>query len=912
MTKSLKDISWHSLDINEVFQKTGSSKSGLEESESKKRLQEEGLNLLQIKISETIPYIFFKQLRNPMIYVLLFSTALAFALKKFTDGFVVFSVVIVNTLIGFIQEYRAHRIIRALSAIAPHETIILRRGCQKRLLASHLVLGDVVFLQAGDKVPADLRLFSIKNLQCDESPLTGESLSVFKHLEISSSEAPLAERKCIAFSGTYVTAGTALGVVVNTGLKTEFGKISKLIENIVPLATPLSLSLKKIARGITFGVLFVSLGLFIVGFLRGSNLFDSSLAAVTLTVAAIPEGLPAIITIASAIGMRRMARRQAIVRQLPAVEALGSTTVICTDKTGTLTCNEMTVQQLWTPSGSSFVTGVGFSLEGQMILLGKDNIKDGVSNEIHSLLKSAILCSDAALDVTSGALKWVGDPTEIALVVAGRKIQLEEEILRSTWLRGDAIPFEPSRRFMATLHKSLTGEQFVFMKGAPEEMMSICTMDLQKNKQILHEINAMAKEGMRVLAVAEKQVPPSLEFLEDKELQGGFVFLGLIGMLDPLRNEVYRAVNACHEAGIVVKMVTGDHPITAKAIGKNLGLLKENDEVITGILLDQLDSEGWKKIACAHHVFARVSPEHKLKLVEALQACGHVVAMTGDGVNDAPALKRADIGISMGIKGTAVAKEASDMILADDNFASIEAAIEEGRRVYDNLLKALVFILPTSLALALVIFIAVLFFPLHEGSLLHPMLPVQILWVNLVVAVALSLPLAFEMQEPGIMKRIPRKKQAPIFSKFVLMRTFSISILMAMGAIGLFLWKYYFQISVGEDEKTIVSEGQTLAVTAMVLFQTVYLFHCRSLELPFFKISFSSNPSILLGTLVVLMAQIIFVYMPFMNRLFSTSALNGTAWLISMGVTGMLFLLIALEKYILAPAQWYRRKSTNP
>ncbi len=891
-------IKWHALEIEAVFQRVGSSEEGLDITESKKRLKEYGFNALQTKTSETIPRIFLRQLRNPIVYVLLLSTLLAFALRKFTDGFVVFSVVILNTIIGFVQEYRANRIIRALSAMVPHETTVIRSGDQKLIPASHVIPGDIVVLQAGDKISADMRLFSIKNLQCDESALTGESLPVSKRTETILPEAPVAERKCMAFSGTYVTAGTGLGVVIATGLKTEFGKISELIEHVVALETPLSLTLKGIARWITCGVLAVGAFLFIIGYLRGSSIFDSGLAAITLAVAAIPEGLPAIITIASAIGVRRMARKQAIVRQLPAVEALGSTTIICTDKTGTLTHNEMTVQRIWTHSGFSFVTGSGFAIEGH-IIPQKGVTKQAIQEEVIPLLRMAILCSDATLDHSEMSWAPVGDPTEVALVVAGRKVSLHEDNVRLVWERKDVIPFESERRLMATLNVSPEEKQYIFLKGAPEEILLRCNVDESTKVKLLKKVDEMAMDGMRVLAFAEKEIQGSpLHTLREDEIKGGFGFLGFIGMIDPPRKEVYKAIKCCHEAGIKVKMVTGDHPVTAKAIGCDLGLLTADQEVVTGEQLSRLESNQWQEIALKYNVFARVSPDHKLKLVMALQDQGHVVAMTGDGVNDAPALKRADIGVAMGIKGTAVAREASDMILADDNFAGIEAAVEEGRRVYDNLIKALVFILPTSLGQALVILIAVLFFPIHEGAVLHPMLPVQILWINLVVAVALSLPLAFEIQEQDVMNRPPRKKTAPVLSGFIFVRTLTVSVLMAIGAIGLFLWKYQLEISNGTVEKIAISEAQTMAVTAMMLFQVFYLFHCRSLKLSILKTNFFSNPSLLIGVGFVLLAQVAFIYVPFMNRIFYSSGLNVEAWLISTGVAIIIFLLVAFEKII--------------
>lgn len=901
----VEDFAWHSLTTEDVFEKIGSSEKGLNFSESKKRLKKYGINILQTKTSETVHRILLRQLKNPLVYVLLLSTILAFALKKFIDGSVILSVVILNTFVGFVQEYRANRIIRELSALMPHKATVLRDGDQKLILASHLVPGDVVFLQAGDRVPADMRLLSLKNLQCDESTLTGESLPVAKRIETMPIETPMAERKCMVFSGTHVTVGIGIGIVVATGLRTEFGRISELIEHVIPLETPLSITLKKIARWITCAVLIVGACLFIIGYLRGSSLFDSGLAAVALAVAAIPEGLPAVLTIASAIGVRRMARKQAIVRQLPAVEALGSTTIICTDKTGTLTHNEMTVQRIWTYSGFSFVTGSGFALEGH-IIPQKGVKKQAIQEEITPLLRMAILCSDATLDQSETGWIPVGDPTEVALIVAGRKVNLDEDHLRLEWPREDVIPFEPVRRLMATLNTSPLGKQYIFLKGAPEEILLRCNTEETTKAKWLKKVDEMAMDGMRVLAFAEKELQNSyVHTLREDEIKSGFVFLGFIGMIDPPRKEVPRAIKRCHEAGIKVKMVTGDHPATAQAIGRDLGLLTATQEVVSGEQLSRLESNQWQEIALKNNVFARVSPEHKLKLVIALQEQGHVVAMTGDGVNDAPALKRADVGIAMGIKGTAVAREASDMILADDNFASIEAAVEEGRRVYDNLVKSLAFTLPTSLGQAFIILIAILFFPIHGEAFLHPMRPVQILWVNLVVAVALALPLAFEIQEQDIMKRLPRKKTSPVLSGFILFRTITISLLMALGTIGLFLWEYRLEISKGSMVEMAISEAQTMAVTAMMLFQVFYLFHCRSFKLSVFRINFFSNPHLLIGVGFVLLAQVAFVYVPIMNRFFYSSGLDPIAWLVSLGVSLTIFVFIILEnavKLLRAPA----------
>ena len=882
---------WHTIKKDAAFKKLDSSDSGLDEGEVIKRLRLLGPNSLRLKTSETPTRILLRQLHNPIQYILIFSALLAVLLGKFADGSVVLSVVILNTLIGFIQEYRAHKTIRALMSMVPEKTAVIRKGDIKVVHSSQIVPGDVVVLEAGDRISADLLLFSIKNLQIDESTLTGESLPVNKKIEISLPDALIPERKGMAFSGTYVTSGTGLGLVVATGSKTEFGKISQLIEQVIVLQTPLSVTIRGIAKWIGLGVLAGSLGLFLVGYMRGSALFDAALSAITLAVAAIPEGLPAIITIASSVGVQRMASKRALIRHLPAVEALGSTSIICTDKTGTLTYNEITVQRIWTKSGVCLVSGTGYCLEGQFS--PENPICRG---EIKELLEGAILCSDATLGENPKGGTHVGDPTEIALVVAGRKIGLMENRLREEWKRTDVFPFESERRMMATLNCSPSDQQYIFIKGAPEEIIARCKDTLAGDQ--LHSLSdSFAKEGMRVLAIARKQVQKSSAQIEEGDIESGYTLLGIVGMIDPPRKEVYQALKSCYEAGITVKMVTGDHPLTAEAIARDLGILSKG-KVISGSQIAHFNEMMWKKAAIDNNVFARVSPGDKLKLVQILQRAGHVVAMTGDGVNDAAALKRADIGIAMGIKGSAVAREASDIILADDNFASIEAAVAEGRRVYDNLIKSFAFTLPTSLGQALVILLSVLFFPIQSGILLQPIAPVQILWVNLIVAVALSLPLAFESAEYDIMRRPPRKKSTPILSGFLLVKTITVAFIMATGTMGLFLWEYHTEIAKGTLEKTALSEGQTMAVTAMMFFQIFYLFNCRSLRPSIVKTNFFSNHLIFAGVGAVLLAQFAFVYLPWMNRLFGSASLNLEAWLISASVTFLIIPIIAFEKFI--------------
>lgn len=890
MTKYVEQL-WHALEKEAVFQKLNSSDKGLSEAEAKNRLKIFGHNIISSKSFGTILRIFVRQFRNPIVYMLFFSTLLALILRKLTDSCVILSVLILNAMISFFQEYRAHKIIKALTSMVPSKTSVLRNGKRKLIHSSSLVPGDVVLLQAGDRIAADLRLFSVKNLECNESALTGESLPVLKNEQQVKDDSSLADRTCMAFNGTYVTSGTGFGLVVATGFKSEFGKISELVEHIENLETPMALNIKKIVQWISWGILGVSGSLFVVGYLRGSSLFDAAIAAIALAVAAIPEGLPAIITIASSIGVRRMACKHAIIRQLPAVEALGCATVICTDKTGTLTYNELMVQQIRTRSGAYVVSGAGYSLEGQIQLSnGNDN------EELEEILTAAILCSNAKIEQGENGLISDGDPTEIALIVVGRKKGLMEEKIRKDWLRQDVIPFESEKRYMASLNQSPKHQNFIFVKGAPEEIAAMCDHS-SHHEEILGQAHLMAQEGMRVIAIAKKEFKESISKIKEKDIKGGYALLGFIGMLDPPRKEVYQALKACREAGINVKMVTGDHPLTAQAVAQDLGILDSGNVVISKEL-ESLDRQGWKEVARLTQVFARVTPQHKLRLVEVLQELGHVVVMTGDGLNDAAALKRADIGVAMGVRGTAIAKEAADVILADDDFTSIEEAIKEGRRVYDNLIKSLTFILPTSLGQSLVIFLAILFFPVTQKLAFYPMSPLQILWVNLVVAIALSLPLAFEPEESDVMKRPPEKKSKPILSKFLLAKTAGVSAMMAIGAIALFLWEYYREIEHGISEGRAFAEAQTIAVTGLIWFQSFYLFHCRYLNRSKMKVKFFSNRYIFMGIASVFIAQIFFIYLPFMNKIFKTVALDFESVFVSFLVVFLMIPVLIMDKFI--------------
>lgn len=833
------------------------------------------------------------------------------------NGLVILAVVVLNTIIGFVQEFRAGKAIEALSKMVPENVAAMRDGKKITLAASELVPGDIVLLASGDKVPADMRLVQVRNLQIEEAALTGESVPTEKALGVVAPAAGLGDRTCMTFGGTLVTYGTGTAVVVETGAKTELGKISAMLKETTDLQTPLTKALGQIGKYITIAIIIISVIMLAVGTWRtmqetGAELMpalrETAIFAIALAVGAIPEGLPAIVTIALAIGVQRMAARRAVIRKLPAVETLGSTTVICSDKTGTLTRNEMTVQALWTPqSGETRVSGVGYEPKGAMSRNG--TAVTDAPTDVTQLLLAGTLCNDStlALDKTeSGTPIWKinGDPTEGALVVAAEKFGINTDKSREQRARLDAIPFESENQFMATLHNKDGGH--VILKGAPEVILKRCTgVD---EKTVLAEVEKFAGEGMRVLGFASKPLPKM--GVEMSDVAGGCTFLGLQAMIDPPRPEAIEAIRQCHGAGITVKMITGDHKATAAAIGRQLNILKPDQKAITGAQLAEMNQEQIKQAVATTNVFARVAPEHKLRLVRALQERNEVAAMTGDGVNDAPALKQANIGVAMGITGTSVSKEAAAIVLTDDNFASIAAAVEEGRRVYDNLVKSLAFVLPTNLGLALILMWAVFFFPFNEVTavvdgvtkttreLLVPMLPTQLLWINLVATVALALPLAFEAKEPNVMKRPPRSPSAPVLSGFVIFRTFLAAILMTVGCIGLFMWEYNTAIKNGIDASVALAKAQTMGVTTVIMFQIFYMLNCRSLKDSIFKIGLLSNKAVFIGVAALLVLQAVFIYLPLMNTVFGSAPL-AVGDVIRAVLAGMIILpVISLEKFI--------------
>ena len=813
------------------------------------------------------------------------AAVVAAVLGERTDAAVVGAVVVVNTLIGFFQEYRASRAIEALADLVPDAATVMRDGERRAVPLAELVPGDIVALASGDKVPADLRLLAVKGLRVEEAALTGESVPAEKGTAALPAETSLGDQRCLAFAGTLVASGTATGLVVGTGDRTELGKVSGLLRQADALATPLTRALAQVGKTITLAILALTAVMMAVGTWRSVGqgvpvaeaLREMLVFSISLAVGAIPEGLPAIVTIALAIGVQRMAARHAIIRKLPAVETLGSTTVICSDKTGTLTRNEMTVLSLWTPGGSLDVEGTGWAPQGRFLSAGAPVAPGAQATD---LLSASALCNDASVEPAGGGFAVTGDPTEAALVVAAGKAGLQAQALRAASPRLDVLPFESEHQYMATLHRLPDGTRRLLVKGAPEAVLARCA-SLAGGSRIdparaLAEVEARAARGMRVLAVAARPWEAAGDALTPADVAGGLTLLGLVGMIDPPRPEAIVAVAACREAGIRVKMITGDHPGTAQAIGRQLGLIGEGDAAVPGTAIAALTDEALGPAAVGSHVFARVSPEQKLRLVRALQKEGQVVAMTGDGVNDAPALKQADIGVAMGITGTAVSKEAADMVLTDDDFATIVAAVEEGRRVYDNLVKSLAFVLPTNLGLALIFVCAVFAFPFDAATqaLLLPVRPTQLLWINLVAAVTLALPLAFEGKERDVMRRPPRAPSEPILSALVLRRTALAATLMTAGAVGLFLWEWHGELAAGIEPVKALAEAQTLTVTSVIFFQVFYLLESRSFDRSLFATGIRENPAVLLGVGAILGLQAAFVYTPFMHRVFGTAPLD--------------------------------------
>jgi Ca2+-transporting ATPase len=890
---------WHDVPLDVVFEHVHSCASGLSVAEAGARLKATGPNVLPHGKTAGVFELLWRQVNQTLPMVLLLSGLFALAFGRIVDGIVVLAVVVVNAMIGAFQEFRAGRAIDALRSMVPEQVDVLRGGYPASIAAAELVPGDIVLVEAGDRVPADMRIVALRSLRVTEAALTGESSPTDKQLDPVPESAPIGDRKCMMFSGTIVATGTATGVVVSTGGDTELGRISAMLREAAAVQTPLTHALRKFGNIVTAAIGAVATIILMASLQRGYPIVDAVRAAVSLVVAAVPSSLPAIVTVALAVAVARMAKQNAIIRTMPAVETLGSTNVVCSDKTGTLTQGDMVVRVMWTRSGFYDLSGVGYTPIGDLWQDGQ-RLTSSVPEDIRELCLAGVLCNDATVRCDGGSWSGVGDPTEIALVVAAAKVGLEAAPARSRWQRLDAVPFDPALKYMTTLHTRPDGRQQVFMKGAPEVVLERCSklagerpMD---TNDVMAQVRSLADRGLRVLAVAccvPHDPISDLQANPVKQLR----LLGLFASMDPPRPEAISAIESCHRAGIAVKMVTGDHPGTAKAIGVELGITEPGDPVVTGEEIERMSRPQLEWTVPFANVFCRVAPEHKLRLVEALQSRGDVVAMTGDGVNDAPALKKADVGVAMGRSGTAAAKEAAAMVLVDDNFASISAAVEGGRRCYDGLVKAIMFVVPTNLGQSLVLLMGVLFFPVVEGVPLLPIVPLQILWVNLVTGITLAIPLAWEAPEAGLMDRPPRPRNEPIFTPQLARRCFMVGSVMAAGALLLFLDAYYGDIIMPHaDPRLGLRKAQTLVATTIVLFQIFYLLQCRSLRTPIFKLNPWSNPAIYWGIGATLAMQAAFVHLPVMNFVFHSAPLGVRDWLACAGVASSIFPFMALEK----------------
>ncbi len=868
----------HDLAVHEVLLLLQTDhQAGLTEDEAARRLQLYGRNELPRATSVSWPRRLVRQVHNPLVYVLIAAAAVTGFLREFVDTGVIVGVVLVNAVVGFIQESRAESALDALRSMVHAEAGVTRGGRLRRVHSELLAPGDLVLVEAGDKVPADLRLLEATELRVDESALTGESLPVAKDVAPLPPSTPVADRRDMAYSGTLVTGGAGRGIVVATGGATEVGEIHRLVGAAKPLTTPLTRKLATFSGWLTVVILALAAVTFGMGVLRGEPAAEMFTAAVALAVGAIPEGLPAAVTITLAIGVSRMARRRAVIRRLPAVETLGGATVICSDKTGTLTHNRMTVRSVWTVSGHLSLPDDGTS-PATLAAAGLDQAQ-------RSCLLAGAVCNDATLHEDGTG---VGDPTDLALLKSARVFGLHPHGM--TRLRH--VPFSSERQYMATLSSDpTTGGDTLMVKGSVERVLDLCaeqltgggTVEPVDRTRVLDAAESLGDQGMRVLATATQSDngADAFELLADGG-GGGLVLTGLQAMHDPPRGTAAAAVGRCREAGLQVKMITGDQPATAASVARMIGLLDGGGRTVTGPELDRVAPERLPQVVEEAVVFARVSPAQKLLLVQALQARHHVVAMTGDGVNDAPALRQADIGVAMGRGGTEVAKDASDMVLTDDDFATIEAAVEEGRGVFDNLIKFIAWTLPTNMGEGMVILVAILL-----GTTL-PILPTQILWINMTTAVALGLMLAWEPREPDIMRRPPRDPRRSLLTGPIVLRTLLVSALLVAGS----WWVFEQELSAGAS----LPASRTAAVNLFVMVEAFYLFSCRSLTRPLWRVGATSNPLLLVGVAVQAAGQLALTYLPAMNVLFQTAPIEPRAWarilLVSVGAA----LVVALDK----------------
>lgn len=896
--QELSKSSWHSLSAERVAQILQTDpKQGLGVSEVNNRLQEFGENTISIKKEKSSAVSLLLQFKQPLVLILIVAGSITALLQEWIDTGVIFGVVIINGVIGFIQEYKANKAMQALERIVKSENIVIRNGEKTSVVSREIVPGDVVQLRSGDKIPADIRLHYTKDLKVDESILTGESISIKKLPAVLSQDTILAERKNMAYGGTLVTNGYGIGIVVLTGDDTETGKISQTMIKAKEIETPLTRKISHFSKKLLFVIIGLSILTFFFGILftqRGVT--ESFMEVVALSVAIIPEGLPSAMTVTLAIGVGYMVKRNVIIRKLPAVETLGSTTVICSDKTGTITENKMTVTEIYAGGKFFELTGTGFEPKGE-IRHNQVSINLNEHQALKECLLVGMLCNNS--DLIKKDMKWEpkGDPTEVALITAACKADLKQS-LPSSLHRKSEIPFESHLQFMATLYDSV-GENIVYVKGSVEKILAMSSYQLTDDDENFTGINIsklneiaddMASKGLRILAFAKKKMPKNTNEIEVSDVDNGLIFLGFQAMLDPPRPEVISAIRECQTAGIRVKMITGDNLKTAVNIGKTIGLGKSSQEnhfslkAITGKELQECSENDLVETIDKTDVFARVLSEQKFLIVKALQSKGNIVAMTGDGVNDAPALKQADVGVAMGVSGTDVAKEASDVILMDDNFASIKAAVEEGRRILDTLIKFITWTLPTSFGEGLVVLVSIF------TGVFIPILPVQILWINMTTVLALGTMLIFEPKEPDVMKRSPRLPNSPILTRDLITQIGIVSACILISVYGLFEWSQIDGMS--------LEESRTITVNTIVMIEIFYLLNCRSLTKSVYRLGFFSNKLIFLGIAIMILLQIAFTYTHAMNEIFQSKPIGIESWLKIVLVSFAVFLIIELKKIV--------------
>ncbi len=891
-------MNWYQLTSKEILQKLKTTEKGLTSEEALERLSQFGANRLAEDERINRLKIFLRQFASPLIYILLIAGIVTIFFKEYIDASVIFFAVILNAIIGFIQEYKAEQSVRALKKMLVPRAKVLRDGIEREINSEELVPGDIVILYSGIRVPADIRIIHSVELKIDESILTGESLPVEKHYHpIKEEGLTYGDQKNMAFMGTIVVSGRARGIVISTGMNTVFGKIAKRIKEAETVKAPLQEKIIKFANAIGVLVLSASVLLFLAGIFIGETIKNMFMTAVAAAVAAIPEGLPVVVTIALAVGVARMARQNAIVRKLHAVETLGSTTVIGSDKTGTLTKNEMTVKIVYDGQHTYEVEGTGYEPIGSILHNG---LPVNISEKKHliEVLRIGLLCNESSLFIENGEYRIEGDPTEAALIVSAIKGGLVPEDEKEKYRQLAIIPFESERGYMATLHIH-RGKKYLFVKGAPERVLNMSLQDSYgrriEKSHVLEIANEFAKKGLRILAFAYREVSENIEEISCKEVEKcdavtGLIFAGLQGMMDPPRPEAIEAIRGCKKAGIRVVMITGDHATTARAIGEMLGIVDSRSKVLTGKEIERMsDDELFEKVKDTT-VYARVSPEHKLRIVEQLKRHGHIVAVTGDGVNDAPALKAAHIGIAMGKSGTDVAKEASDMVLTDDNFASIFHAVREGRIVFDNIRKVTFFLIPTGVASILSIIFAMLF------NVPIPYVPAQILWINLVTNSLKDISLAFEPGEKNVLLRPPRDPKEGIMSRVLIERTILVGALISAGVV-------YNFISALQDNASL-EKARTIAVTTMVFFQFFQAWNSRSEHESIFRINPFSNPFLFFSLLASFLAQLALIYVPFFQWIFRTEPITLLEWQKIILVAFSVIMVVEIDK-------WIRRKRSS-